>query len=74
MKRKIEQIGRNIEDRLGIDLEDPKIIEAATKIQAGFRGAKTRKDLKNLPSVPDTSDKEYSEYESENSYLYEDED
>ena len=73
-KRKIEQIGRNIEDRLGIDLEDPKVIEAATKIQAGFRGAKTRKDLKNPQIVPDTSDKEYSEYESENSYLYEDED
>jgi len=31
---------------LDIDLTDPNMDEAAAKIQAGFRGMKTRKELK----------------------------
>ena len=54
-------------------------MEAATKIQAGFRGVQTRKNLKNTKPptiiVQKDWDTEYSEYESEtNSSFYEDED
>merc|ERR1712200_14352 len=47
--RKIE-VQTNIIDsktnEIDIDLEDPDVQSAATKIQAGFRGSKTRKELK----------------------------
>jgi hypothetical protein len=65
---------REVEERLGIDLEDPEVSRAATKIQAGFRGMQTRKKLRETRNphivVEDTS--EYTEMESETSY-YEDE-
>jgi myosin heavy subunit len=35
------------EDKIDIDLEDPDVERAATKIQAGFRGHKTRSELRN---------------------------
>ena len=72
--KKMEQKSRDIEDRLGISLDDPKVVEAATKIQAGFRGAQTRRNLKNPIIIVDKTETEYSEYESESSYTYEDED
>ncbi|XP_064618205.1 abnormal spindle-like microcephaly-associated protein homolog isoform X1 [Liolophura sinensis] len=37
-------------EEIDIDLEDPEVSAAASKIQATFRGHKTRKDLKNSPS------------------------
>ena len=37
---------KDIEERLDIDLEDPDVVKATTKIQAGFRGAMTRKSMK----------------------------
>ena len=37
---------KEIEERLDIDLEDPDVVKATTKIQAGFRGAMTRKSMK----------------------------
>ena len=65
---------KEVEDRLGIDLEDPEVRLAATKIQAGFRGMQTRRKLREEKNphivVEDTS--EYTELESETSY-YEDE-
>ena len=63
-EKKIVEKSQDIENKLGTDFDDPKIVESATTIQASFRGS----------TVPDTSDKEYSEYESESSYYYEDED
>ena len=63
-EKKIVEKSQDIENKLGTDLDHPKIAESATTIQASFRGA----------TVPDNSDKEYSEYESESSYYYEDED
>ena len=47
--KKMEQQSRDIEDRLGISLDDPKVVEAATKIQAGFRGAQTFSQ--SIPSI-----------------------
>ena len=37
---------KEIEERLDIDLEDPDVVKATTNIQAGFRGAMTRKSMK----------------------------
>ena len=34
------------EDQIDIDLNDPEVEKAATKIQAGFKGHKTRKEMK----------------------------
>ncbi|XP_052283961.1 uncharacterized protein LOC127880669 isoform X2 [Dreissena polymorpha] len=39
---KPEPDGKNID----IDMDDPEVVEAATKIQAGFKGFKTRQELK----------------------------
>ena len=72
--------GKDIEDRLGISLNDPEVIKAATKIQAGFRGVQTRKSIKKRKPpeivVDETTATEYSDCTSENSYTYtyEDED
>ena len=35
------------EEEVDIDLNDPEVEKAATKIQAGFKGYKTRKELKD---------------------------
>ena len=34
------------EDEIDIDLDDPDVEKAATKIQAGFKGHKARKEVK----------------------------
>ena len=76
-RKRVNRLRRDkeVEDRLGIDLEDPEVRLAATKIQAGFRGMQTRRKLREEKNphivVEDTS--EYTELESETSY-YEDED
>ena len=77
IKTEIAQRGQAIEDHLGINLADPEVIAATTKIQAGFRGYQARMGLK-VPMTPsifiskpvdDSSVEEGSEY----SYTYEDE-
>ena len=45
-KEKVADIKKEIEERLDIDLDDPDVVKATTKIQAGFRGAMTRKSMK----------------------------
>ena len=70
--------GKQIEERLGIDLQDPSVVSAATLIQAGFRGAITRKNIKTGDSTkpPEIIVEETPEAESESeyTYTYEDED
>lgn len=81
IQRAIDQRSREIEDHLGIDLNDPEIIKATTKIQAGFRGLHARNLLKR-PMTPaifihkpeeEKDSHEDVEEESEYTYIYEDE-
>ena len=39
------------EEEVDIDLEDPEVAAAATKIQAGFKGHKARKEVKELQAA-----------------------
>eukprot|EP00095_Tigriopus_kingsejongensis_P003051 snap_masked-scaffold101_size371023-processed-gene-0.7 protein:Tk03051 transcript:snap_masked-scaffold101_size371023-processed-gene-0.7-mRNA-1 annotation:"sperm surface protein sp17" len=48
--KSLDEFNRNIEDDIvDIDLSDPDVEKAATKIQAGYKGMKTRKTLRALP-------------------------
>lgn len=40
----IDEITKKVAEELDIDLSDPELNKAATKIQATFRGHKTRKE------------------------------
>lgn len=73
---------KEIEERLDIDLEDPDVVKATTKIQAGFRGAMTRKTMKEkkkekkdtksprIVKTPDIVVEKGSDSESEYTYTY----
>lgn len=41
------------EEEIDIDLNDPEVAKAAEKIQAGFKGMKTRKHLRGQPNAAD---------------------
>lgn len=40
----LQEITKKVAEELDIDLSDPELNKAATKIQASFRGHKVRKD------------------------------
>jgi len=40
----LQEITKKVAEELDIDLNDPELHRAATKIQASFRGHKARKD------------------------------
>merc|ERR1711879_898646 len=42
------------EDEIDIDLDDPEVNEAATKIQASFKGKKARDEVKKMKEEKDT--------------------
>ena len=69
---------KEIEENLGIDLSDPEIIRATTKIQAGFRGFQarmiTRRPLTPAIFIHKPEDSKTVSEESEFTYTYEDED
>lgn len=45
------QESKGNDEEVDIDLNDPEVANAATKIQAGFRGHKTRQELKDKMKV-----------------------
>ena len=76
IKNEVEKKNQAIEKHLGIDLSDPEVIAATTKLQAGFRGYHARLTLKNplTPSIFISKPAEESlELGSEYTYIYEDE-
>ena len=76
IRTEVEKKNQAIEKHLGIDLSDPEVIAATTKLQAGFRGYHARMTLKNplTPSIFISKPaEESSELGSEYTYIYEDE-
>ncbi|XP_037776388.1 neuromodulin-like isoform X1 [Penaeus monodon] len=54
--------GRLQENEFDIDLNDPEVQKAATKIQAGFRGLKVRKEMKDqAPRTAQEADDEIAD-------------
>ena len=53
------------EEVIDIDLTDPDVEVAATKIQAGFKGHKTRKEMKSKSEKETKEEKKQSEKEEE---------
>jgi hypothetical protein len=48
----------NPDEEIDIDLNDPEVANAATKIQAGFKGHQTRKEMKKRKEGDQDADKE----------------
>ena len=42
-----DSVPQHLDEKIDIDLNDPEVEAAATKIQAGFKGHKIRKEMKN---------------------------
>ena len=43
--KEVKEEGKGLDEEIDIDLNDPEVEAAATKIQAGFKGHKTRKEM-----------------------------
>ena len=57
--KKDEQVeSKNVQQDIDIDLEDPNIDQAATKIQAGFKGMKARKEVSAMKQEKVANDSE----------------
>ncbi|XP_076112229.1 uncharacterized protein LOC143080326 isoform X4 [Mytilus galloprovincialis] len=55
---KVDQSKQSETEEVDIDLNDPEVEKAATKIQAGFRGHKTRKEMLSKTDVQTTQSEE----------------
>ncbi|XP_071173445.1 DNA ligase 1-like isoform X9 [Mytilus edulis] len=55
---KVDQSKQSETEEVDIDLNDPEVEKAATKIQAGFRGHKTRKEMLSKTDVQTTQKSE----------------
>ncbi|KAL3886899.1 hypothetical protein ACJMK2_026859 [Sinanodonta woodiana] len=65
LKKKLEEnqpqpgeAGEPQAEAVDIDLNDPEVEKAATKIQAGFKGYKVRKEMKDSKLTPDAAGKQ----------------
>ncbi|XP_063441380.1 abnormal spindle-like microcephaly-associated protein homolog isoform X6 [Mytilus trossulus] len=61
---KVDQSKQSETEEVDIDLNDPEVEKAATKIQAGFRGHKTRKEMSSKTDVQ-TNQKSDTEVKTE---------
>ncbi|VDI75234.1 Hypothetical predicted protein [Mytilus galloprovincialis] len=62
---KVDQSKQSETEEVDIDLNDPEVEKAATKIQAGFRGHKTRKEMLSKTDVQTSQEKEPKKEEEE---------
>merc|ERR1739842_242151 len=59
--KKEEETVSKMEEEIDIDLTDPEVDKAATKIQAGFRGQKVRKEMKDKKEEEEAASKREEE-------------
>ncbi|XP_063441379.1 uncharacterized protein LOC134721963 isoform X5 [Mytilus trossulus] len=62
---KVDQSKQSETEEVDIDLNDPEVEKAATKIQAGFRGHKTRKEMSSKTDVQTNQETEPKKEEEE---------
>ena len=55
-KEQVEVDAATVEEEIDIDLDDPEVNEAATKIQASFKGKKARDEVKKMKEVKEVDE------------------
>ena len=65
----VQEESKEIEARLGIDLGNPEVVKATTMLQAGFRGAITRRSLRERREGEGEGEVVLQKVPSEGSYV-----